>query len=308
MLIRQNLNELPNKNYVVHFDKENEEYYGVEADTFELPKNIYGNNEDKIDMYLTSFFTLEKNLGILLQGIKGGGISLMAKQIMLKAKLPVLIINEPFCGNKFTNFINNIDQEAVLFFDEFEKEYEDQKHQEELLTLFDGVEKSKKMFLLTTNKNSLNEYFVNRPSRIRFKETFNTVSDDTLEEIIEDLLVNKDYKREVEDIVYSLGEVGKDLIISIIEEVNIREVEPKTVIRSMNIEIPRATYDYIAKLGTQQFEGTSYGNPLDNEKLNFDKWYDGFEYTMEISALKSTKTRDKISLQDHAGNIFYFCP
>ena len=306
MLVRKNLNKLQTKNYVIHFDKDNLEYYGVEVDDFELPPNIYGNQSDNIDMYLATFKSLKKNLGILLQGIKGSGKSLMAKQLMIQSKLPVLIINEPFCGNKFTDFMTSIDQEVVVFFDEFEKVYEDQKHQEELLTLFDGVEKSKKIFLLATNNNNLNEFFTNRPSRIRYKLEFNSISDEVLDEIIEHLLINKEYSNELKDIVYSLGEVGKDLLISIVEEVNLRGESPKKVIKTMNIEIPRATYDFTSRVDGVFNSSTFYGNPLASETLELSKWMHGVEYSKLISLMRTEKSRNKITLSDNSGNIFNF--
>ena len=142
-----------------------------------IPSLITGNNKGISKNYnhdgYKYCFTVPSGMLVLRRGgninITGNsGKSLLAKQLMIEAKLPVLVIEEAFKGSKFNDFINSIDQEIVVFFDEFEKVYKEQEDQEELLTLFDGVISSKKIFLLTANKDNINEFFENRPSRIKY--------------------------------------------------------------------------------------------------------------------------------------------
>lgn len=306
MIIRKKLTKLPTKNFVIHFDKEKEEYYGVESGGFTLPDKIYGDNSKDIETYLKSFNTLNKNLGILLSGGKGTGKTILAKQIMLEAQLPTLIIEEPYKGTKFNEFINSIDQEVIVFFDEFEKVYKEQEDQEELLTLFDGVMNSKKIFLLTANRDNINEFFENRPSRIKYLKDFKSVDRELLQEIMDDLLENKDYEEDLVEIVDTLGECGKDLIISLIEEVNMAKESPLEVVKSMNIKIPDAVYDYVAHFNGENYNGTIYHHPLSRETLRFHSWRDGFEYDEYVSTMATHKEDGEIHLTDKKRNKFKF--
>ena len=305
MIIRKQVEQLPIGNFIVHLDKDRGEYYVTESSDFSLPENIYGNYQSDIDIYMKSFKANDKNMGIMLTGIAGGGKSLLAKQLMMQSKLPVLIVSEPFSDNNFIEFINSIEQETIVFFDEFEKVYDD-KGQEDLLTLFDGVYNSKKIFLLTSNSNNINEYFVNRPSRIRYTKKFTTIDEQTLAEIIDDLLVNKEHRDEIETIVNSLGSVGKDLLISMIEEVNLFDKSPKEVLKMMNIKMPKLKFSFVAIMGPDKFEGTFHKHPLGHEMLRFDKWYHGFEYEEYVTAMMQEKIGDQITLRDRTGNKFKF--
>ena len=108
MEIKMNLTTIPNKNYQINYDKDKDTYYGVEVGEFELPEKVYGDYEVDIAKYLKNFESRPKNLGILLDGVKGGGKSIMAKMLCIKAEKPVLIINQPFCGDSFNTFLSEI--------------------------------------------------------------------------------------------------------------------------------------------------------------------------------------------------------
>lgn len=71
--------------------------------------------------------------------------------------------------------------------------------QEKILTLFDGVYPSKKLFMLTSNNQGrVNEYLKNRPGRIYYRFDFSTLESDFVKEYCEDNLLNKSY---VDDVV-----------------------------------------------------------------------------------------------------------
>jgi hypothetical protein len=69
---------------------------------------------------------------------------------MAKQGVPTIVINAPWCGDKFNTLIQSIQQPCIVMFDEFEKVYSSEE-QEAMLTLLDGIYSSKKLFLLTSN-------------------------------------------------------------------------------------------------------------------------------------------------------------
>lgn len=68
----------------------------------------------------------------------------------------------------------NINFECIFFFDE--KEF---KESSVILSFMDGVYNSihRKVFLLTTNKLDVNNTLIGRPSRIRYRKSFDSLSE-----------------------------------------------------------------------------------------------------------------------------------
>lgn len=312
MLVQKQLTKIPVKNFEVHYNKEKDEYYSVETFSFKFPRKLYDNFKESIDKYILNFEKRDKNLGILFTGQKGSGKTLKAKKLCKDSKLPVLIISEPFTGAKFNSFINSIEQEVIIFFDEFEKVYKEDTKQEEMLTLLDGTNSNKKLFLFTTNTNNLNSYLKNRPSRIHYLEEFKGISTDTLYNIIENNLKNKNHSESLLSLVYNLGNVGIDVVESLVFEMNLTGKDAKEVVKTMNITIEDLSYDYVAYIkegvNRKEYRGTTSYNPLRHEKLQFNKWMDGFDYEQYLTSLKKEVLKDKITLEDSDRNVLIFRP
>lgn len=133
-------------------------------------EKIYGDTPQKVQKVLNTFESIDRNLGVILSGEKGCGKSLFIKELSIKAKekdIPVIIVSEMLPD--LPDFISSIEQEAIIIFDEFEKTFSnDNKNgatdQEQLLSLFDGIDCGKKLFVISCNEtNKLSEYFLNRP-------------------------------------------------------------------------------------------------------------------------------------------------
>src|SRR5690606_34988668 len=98
------LEKLPKKVMLLQFNEKKNEFYLEIQKEFTLPAKIYGNVQELSKRYLNTFKKGNKNLGILLKGIKGSGKSLLAKAICINSNLPVIIISAPFGGDLFHSF------------------------------------------------------------------------------------------------------------------------------------------------------------------------------------------------------------
>ncbi len=200
------------------------------SDSFELPNPSYGLENDLIKRVKTSFGSFKKNFGLLLKGMKGTGKTVTAKQLCNELKLPVILVNSYF--QNIGGFINEIEQDVVLFFDEFEKVYEfnsytnyDQEEGEEqsgikqtnvasLLTLMDGVFTSsyKRLFILTTNKEYMPDAMMARPSRIRYIKNFSDLNYDVIMEILTDIVKDKKLIPKLVSLISGLEIITIDIV------------------------------------------------------------------------------------------------
>lgn len=219
------------KEYLFNFD-EFGNCWLEDIESFKLPSKVYDVNADLRDSIRKSFNANDKNLGVLLTGNKGQGKSLTAKLICKEMGVPVIVVNKqiPQAVN-FVKFFNNIKQNYVLFVDEFEKLFKEKgggedketsyHRQEVFLSFMDGVltNEHKVLFLLTTNEG-VNEYFINRPSRIKFLVEYTELPEALFDLITTDKLKNKEYRADLEENV-SLINLNIDLLISIIDDINL---------------------------------------------------------------------------------------
>ena len=196
---------LPIASYEVAFNKMVGFFLTSRPDLVANEDKIYGNHEYRVDKVMNSFRISDRNFGIILSGQKGIGKSLFARilaQKSISAGLPVITVNTYIPG--IGDFLSSIEQEVVVIFDEFEKVFgkqEDMDPQEELLSLFDGLDNGKKLFVITCNEvNKLNSYLLNRPGRFHYHFTIQNPSDDEVREYMSDKL-QKQYHNEIDRIV-----------------------------------------------------------------------------------------------------------
>lgn len=188
-------NVLPAKIYTIQFSKQMG-FFLEEFNEITINEKIYGVHEKKVIKVLNSFKRAERNLGVILSGDKGIGKSLFAKLLVeraIKNGTPVIIADSYYPG--IASFIQSIEQEIVILFDEFDKTYagkhEDRESlldpQTEMLTLFDGISTGKKLFIITCNElRNLNDYLVNRPGRFHYHFRFDYPKGDEIREYLID--------------------------------------------------------------------------------------------------------------------------
>lgn len=122
--------QLPPKTYRVDYDPETRIFSLLEAHDFEIPETkIYGQHLDKVKKVLNSMDKMNRNLGVILSGDKGIGKSLFSKCLGLKARkkgIPVILVNEYHEG--IANFLEEIEQTVMILFDEYDKTFDEKKH------------------------------------------------------------------------------------------------------------------------------------------------------------------------------------
>lgn len=165
---------LPAGNYTVGVDPLGN-FYLDQIEDFELPAKFYGNTLRYSDRIINTFWDRPAQTGVLLNGEKGSGKTLLAKNIsvqLAKQGVPTIVINRDYTGDGFFKLLQDITQPCVVLFDEFEKVY-DKEDQEQILTLLDGVFASKKLYILTVNdKWRVNDHMRNRPGRLFYMLDF----------------------------------------------------------------------------------------------------------------------------------------
>jgi DNA-directed RNA polymerase subunit F len=239
--VSQQLDALPRAVYKLQEDRFG--FFLAEVDKeFSLPEKIYGLQRPFISRVKKSWQETTGNMGILLNGIRGTGKTVTAEVIANEMNLPVIIIAQQFEGNMI-DFINELSDDCVIFFDEYDKIFE--KYSSTLLTVMDGVLKrdTRIMFLLTTNDDHLNDNMYQRPSRIRYINTFGNLDPDVVIEVVDDCLTAVQYREETIRFISELSIITIDLVKSIIQEVNIHQESPYVFRDVFNITGNEKTYE-----------------------------------------------------------------
>ena len=169
-----------------------------------------------------------------------------AKVLCNYLQLPVILVQSIGDSNdKLIKYLStSIDFDCIFFFDEYEKEFKDSS---DVLSFMDGTYNSiyRKVFLLTTNELKVDPNLLGRPSRIRYKKSFDNLSEETTREILNDILDDKTAIEKVIDLTHSMNIITIDLIKAIATEINIHGIEFLPEIKeTFNIEFSKFTYLY----------------------------------------------------------------
>lgn len=233
-------------NYLLKFDQR-EGFYLQKKAAFNIPKKIYGDHHE-VDRWLKSYtHNSEKNLGVILSGLKGTGKTITCQLFCKRANKPVIIINEPYSGTDFIDFVTSpLFKDSIIFVDEYEKiyqKYQDGRNPHDFLQIMDGNFNTRLIFLLTVNEMTINEYLINRPGRIKYRKNFDNLPTDVLDAVIEDMLDNKEHKDSIMKFFEALGMVTFDLVTSLIKEMNLFKEDAQQVAKYLNIKCEPITYE-----------------------------------------------------------------
>jgi hypothetical protein len=242
------IDDLPVGVYYLNYDKFKDLFSLKVAKPFNMPEKMYGDYQQLIDRILLTYNNEPKNLGILLCGLKGTGKSLTAKELCNQTGLPIIIIDADYTDtSSFKDFIHSIDQEVVFFYDEFEKKFHPQGGQANLLSLVEGITAHRCMYVFTANEMSqINPYFKNRPGRIRYKREYGGLPPETVREIVDDLLTERDHFDALIRMFTLIdnGDMNYDRVISFVQEVNMHKLAPAILMKDFNIVADTSPKDY----------------------------------------------------------------
>lgn len=280
----QVLDSLPKRVYTLNYDANRGEIFLEDfAESFHFDFKVYGMESKLVKHIMRTFENTSNNLGILFNGVKGTGKTITAKIIANETNLPIILINSPCPG--LADFISKINCPCVLFFDEFEKNFNtNEGHDLELLSIMDGVFNSpyRRVFILTTNKLYINENFIGRPSRIRYRKSFGNLPTEVIMEYLNDCLVDKSRAQEILEFIDSLSISTIDILKCIVEEVNIHNCPVSEFKQFINVE--QAKHSYHVKMCSYDLDKESSIKIFKDTLARVgtkDKDSDGEEYTLD---------------------------
>lgn len=259
----------------------------VGIDDFEMIEDkIYGNHLEKIAKVLNSYERFNRSLGIILSGDKGMGKSLFTQLLsaaVIEKGMPVILATKPFPG--IADFIESIDQEVLVVFDEFEKVFslhdEGGESQDNLLGLFDGTSQRKRLYAMTVNKLHLvSEYMVSRTGRFHYHFRFDYPTAAEIETYMQDKL-EEQYYGEIKHVIAFANKVklNYDSLRAIAFELNAGS-SFRSAIGDLNIlTTDKQRYDVRINFN----DGTStemkrQGLNLFNESVRLDGYTDNSDY------------------------------
>lgn len=180
----------------------------VKANNFKSIEKIYGNHNEKIAKVLDSYDKFNRSLGVILSGEKGMGKSLFVQllaEAIVKKGMPVIIVDKAYRG--IADFIDEIKQEALIMFDEFEKVFSLDSYdgegecQDSLLGLFDGISQQKRLYAITVNNlNGVSEFMLSRTGRFHYHIRFDYPSPQEIDYYLKDKL-SEEYYDEIKHVI-----------------------------------------------------------------------------------------------------------
>lgn len=304
---------LPRGNFIVKYDELHSSYFLELIDPFVEDGKIYGKIPTQVKRIMNTFNDRERSTGALFVGEKGSGKTLLARLLAIDCvnrDMPVIIVNNSHCGEIFNQFVQGIEQPAMLLFDEFEKVYTSEQ-QESVLTLLDGVFPSKKLFVFTSNnKYRIDEHMQNRPGRIYYLLEFGGEDREFIVEYCNDKLLNQDNVSGVITVSELFDKFNFDMLKSLVEEMNRYSETAAQALKMLNV-IPDSSrhsgflfsMSLVDKNGNKrECDDNFYGNPLLQEEISIE------DVTDEDDTTNSTYVlfRSIEHLEKKLGNKFIF--
>ena len=311
------LPSLPPAIYEVNYDPNKGGYYLTRKyDSYPIPAEVYNFNNTNIksdlaELFYNRFAAADDNLGVLLIGEKGTGKSLLMKRtanLAITNGLPVITVENSYNSESLAKFLSSIKDDAVVLFDEFEKKYDSDEasdsrpSQAGLLSFFDGTSVYRKLIIVTANNRyGINEFFLNRPSRIRYVIDYKGLTYEFVKEYLEQHLIHSEAVQPVLDELDLVPATNFDLLHNVVEEVNL--LYPTESIKAI-MSIANIKRDDTSIMTYSMTVATEDGSiQLTNDFTHFE-WNDVEDYSYDTVHLGSEAER---SMKDNP-NVTSFIP
>jgi hypothetical protein len=218
--------------YSIKYDQDSGIFYAEKtSDNVKLPSKVFDTGHNNvIGKIIKHYLDTDKATGCVFHGPAGVGKSITSQTIqntfITELKKPVYVISEPFVGQDFMDFINDLG-DGLFVFDEFEKQY-DLKLQEKLLPLFDGADsKVKRLAIIIVNiYDKLSGFYKNRTGRSRYNIKWETLPIEFIKSYLDSELNNKSYVDDIFNWVENNYVVTFDNLEALVRECNEYPNEP----------------------------------------------------------------------------------
>jgi len=231
--------------------------------SFKTPTKLYGDIEKHATRIVRDYHKRDNAMGVLLTGQRGGGKTLLARQLsnkLLSAGLPVLDIRSPIPPAILRNIIQIVGP-CVLFFDEYSRTYSEVDVRETMLALFSDSEIPKVMFIITDNNvNDIGGTILLRPGRFKFHIQHAGMDLSVAEEMMKDAGMNPDVIAYMKEYI-TVNQVTYDVLSSVISEVyDVGTVtELLTELTILNVPKPFITKLTKLQVNTEETLRVKYG-------------------------------------------------
>lgn len=222
--------QLPCGTYLLELDPQTRQYFLQQIEDFRPANKIYGEHQAITSRIINTFMSRQnKNLGVLLSGVKGSGKTLttkmISKELAEKYGYATIIINRGYDTSTMAAFLHSIDVPCMVIFDEFDKVYSyresEAASQSGLLDILDGVFESRKLFVMSCNDvHYLNPYFFSRPGRIFYHYRYSGLDEGIVSQYCDDNLRYPQWKGEVLQLSTFVKDMTFDILQAVVEETN----------------------------------------------------------------------------------------
>lgn len=272
------VDKLPLGNYKLCYNELAHQFYLEKIDLSLKTTIAYGQHVANRTRILNTFNKRQKNMGILLSGLKGTGKTFLVRDLSIELKkqnISSIIIDKRYDTSLMSEFLSRITESVFIIFDEFDKNYanptdfnsdEDEatKDQNGLLTLLDGLFTNKMLFAFCCNNvQKINDYFIHRPSRIYYHIHFDELNSDVIKDYCNDKLNDKSFINDIILLRTTIRNFSFDVLKAIVEECNHYNESPLKAINYLNIKIDQSCSYHLKMI-----------DMLVNEEIPFKNAYD----------------------------------
>lgn len=212
----------------------------------DIEMKVYGDTNYRVQKTMNAFKRRKGNTGVLLAGEPGMGKSVFVKLLAAEAKkmgMPIIIIKQDY-GPGMIDLLAKIHTECLVIMDEFEKIFSgdnddarngDVSSQNKLLSLMDGMDSNKKLFVASVNDTwRVSRFMLNRPGRFFYHFEFSNLNQGQITEYLSDRLTDQS---KLPFLVTSLigHKMNYDSLAAIVEEIN-AGMDPKETLQDLNLD------------------------------------------------------------------------